>query len=340
MARLTRISDRFLASLCPNFTSFSPRSLQITRKTIRKFLSNRSRSLLSISSTKILDCGSSMSGGSGGLGGGRAPDYHCRPVQQQQQPVLQPLKRHLPFSSARPPFVSPDDYHQFSSGGDSHVTDAGNDSLVVRTPMKRKSETEDYEIGSNEWTASPGYAEVVNSPIRTPVSGKGGRIYNRPKGSKHTKSGPQTPVANAEDGILDLNKAADTLEVQKRRIYDITNVLEGIGLIEKKLKNRIRWKGLDVSRPGEVDDDVAILQVHTSKFVAFVFQDMHISYGTCGTTMDGADLAMFVDDEEDDELMGFVGRDKTTTTVGDEEAADGGMVKDGSADATVDMREQ
>ncbi|MBA0821664.1 hypothetical protein Goarm_018507 [Gossypium armourianum] len=67
-------------------------------------------------------------------------------------------------------------------------------------------------------------------------------------------------IKQAEDGILDLNKAADTLEVQKRRIYDITNVLEGIGLIEKKLKNRIQWKGLDVSRPGEVDDNVATLQ--------------------------------------------------------------------------------
>jgi len=30
---------------------------------------------------------------------------------------------------------------------------------------------------------------------------------------------------------------------QKRRIYDITNVLEGIGLIEKKNKNCIQWKG-------------------------------------------------------------------------------------------------
>ncbi|CAF1620518.1 unnamed protein product, partial [Rotaria magnacalcarata] len=30
---------------------------------------------------------------------------------------------------------------------------------------------------------------------------------------------------------------------QKRRIYDITNVLEGIGLIEKQSKNTIRWKG-------------------------------------------------------------------------------------------------
>lgn len=38
-------------------------------------------------------------------------------------------------------------------------------------------------------------------------------------------------------------QAADSLAVrQKRRIYDITNVLEGIGLIEKKSKNSIQWK--------------------------------------------------------------------------------------------------
>jgi hypothetical protein len=44
-----------------------------------------------------------------------------------------------------------------------------------------------------------------------------------------------------QGGIVDLNKAADELGVQKRRLYDITNVLEGIGLIEKKSKNHIRW---------------------------------------------------------------------------------------------------
>ena len=38
-------------------------------------------------------------------------------------------------------------------------------------------------------------------------------------------------------------QAAERLNVQKRRIYDITNVLEGIGLIEKKAKNQIEWKG-------------------------------------------------------------------------------------------------
>jgi hypothetical protein len=38
------------------------------------------------------------------------------------------------------------------------------------------------------------------------------------------------------------SRQATKLGVQKRRIYDITNVLEGIGLIEKKSKNNIQWK--------------------------------------------------------------------------------------------------
>uniref|UniRef100_T1JR19 E2F/DP family winged-helix DNA-binding domain-containing protein n=1 Tax=Tetranychus urticae TaxID=32264 RepID=T1JR19_TETUR len=51
-------------------------------------------------------------------------------------------------------------------------------------------------------------------------------------------------LQDAKDGLLDLKMAADILAVrQKRRIYDITNVLEGIGLIEKKSKNSIQWLG-------------------------------------------------------------------------------------------------
>ena len=43
--------------------------------------------------------------------------------------------------------------------------------------------------------------------------------------------------------LIFILQAADQLAVrQKRRIYDITNVLEGIGLIEKKSKNSIQWK--------------------------------------------------------------------------------------------------
>lgn len=42
---------------------------------------------------------------------------------------------------------------------------------------------------------------------------------------------------------MSVEQAADSLAVkQKRRIYDITNVLEGVGLIEKKNKNIIQWR--------------------------------------------------------------------------------------------------
>ncbi|TYZ62026.1 hypothetical protein PybrP1_011528 [[Pythium] brassicae (nom. inval.)] len=50
-------------------------------------------------------------------------------------------------------------------------------------------------------------------------------------------------IQSSPTGDLDLNSAAISLGVQKRRIYDITNVLEGIGLIEKTSKNNIHWKG-------------------------------------------------------------------------------------------------
>ncbi|RVW20823.1 Transcription factor E2FA [Vitis vinifera] len=159
------------------------------------------------------------------------------------------MKRHLPFTSTKPPFVPPDDYHRFSSADAHGVANHEPEGIVVKSPqLKRKSAMDDNEVGSSEWTASPGYADAGNSPFRTPVSGKGGRIYSKSKVSKGNVCGPQTPVSNAgspstltpagncrydsslEDGILDLNKAAETLE------------------------------GLDVSRPGEVDDDVTILQ--------------------------------------------------------------------------------
>jgi E2F/DP family winged-helix DNA-binding domain len=43
-------------------------------------------------------------------------------------------------------------------------------------------------------------------------------------------------LENSPDGVIDLNNASVQLNVQKRRIYDITNVLEGIGILEKVRK--------------------------------------------------------------------------------------------------------
>ncbi|NXJ83898.1 E2F6 factor, partial [Trogon melanurus] len=50
-------------------------------------------------------------------------------------------------------------------------------------------------------------------------------------------------VKTAPDGVLDLNEVATTLGVRKRRVYDITNVLDGIHLIQKRSKNLIQWVG-------------------------------------------------------------------------------------------------
>jgi len=50
-------------------------------------------------------------------------------------------------------------------------------------------------------------------------------------------------IKSKENFVLDINEATRELMVQKRRIYDITNVLEGIGYIEKIHKNKMRWIG-------------------------------------------------------------------------------------------------
>ncbi|XP_029958552.1 transcription factor E2F3-like isoform X2 [Salarias fasciatus] len=102
--------------------------------------------------------------------------------------------------------------------------------------------------------------QYQTEPARTP-RGRGGAATNgtRLKTPKTPKSPPEKTrydtslglltkkfvdlLAQSSDGVLDLNLAAETLQVQKRRLYDITNVLEGIHLIKKKSKNNIQWMG-------------------------------------------------------------------------------------------------
>ncbi|XP_051217042.1 transcription factor E2FA [Lolium perenne] len=161
--------------------------------------------------------------------------------------------------------------------------------LVIRTPLKRKATCEENKAAESSdcMIVTPG---VTGNPLLTPVSGK--TVKTSKSKAKNNKAVPQAPIPNAgsplnpstpagtcrydsslglltkkfinllktaEGGVLDLNNAAETLEVQKRRIYDITNVLEGIGLIEKTLKNRIRWKGLNDSGV-ELDNGLLALQ--------------------------------------------------------------------------------
>ncbi|KAL3828607.1 hypothetical protein ACJIZ3_017409 [Penstemon smallii] len=211
------------------------------------------------------------------------------------QPQQHTSRKQLTFTSMKPPFGGGGgggggDYHHFAARQPNRELD---EAIVVKMPppLKRKSGMAESEVEIAEQNAGPGNAIVTKGPLRAPVSGKGVKSQKVPRTRKANKAGSQTPMENigspggnligpcrydsslglltkkfinlikhSEDGILDLNKAADTLEVQKRRIYDITNVLEGIGLIEKKLKNRIQWKGVDVSGPGDVDESLPNLQ--------------------------------------------------------------------------------
>ncbi|KAJ4907024.1 Transcription factor E2FA [Raphanus sativus] len=213
------------------------------------------------------------------------------PPSSSSNPVVPPIRRHLAFASTKPPF-HPSDYRRFAP---SYLTNNGEeDAVVLRSPSRKRKSMMDVvttttSCNSNGFTSS-GSTSIHN----TPLSAKRGRVNTTKSKTKETHSLPQTPISNsvvgspatltpsgscrydsslglltrkfvdlikqAEDGMVDLNKAAETLEVQKRRIYDITNVLEGIDLIEKPFKNRILWKGVDASRPGDVDAEVSVLQ--------------------------------------------------------------------------------
>lgn len=50
-------------------------------------------------------------------------------------------------------------------------------------------------------------------------------------------------LQSSSDRVVDLNAVAKALSVPKRRLYDVSNVLEGIALARKTSKNHIEWLG-------------------------------------------------------------------------------------------------
>ncbi|XP_068603680.1 transcription factor E2F3 [Brachionichthys hirsutus] len=60
-------------------------------------------------------------------------------------------------------------------------------------------------------------------------------------------------VNRSADGVMELNDIASALQVRKRRVYDVTNVLEGIHLLVKPSKNHIKWLGSNWSEKNAQD---------------------------------------------------------------------------------------
>ncbi|XP_026156548.1 transcription factor E2F2 isoform X2 [Mastacembelus armatus] len=118
-----------------------------------------------------------------------------------------------------------------------------------RLPAKRKLDLED-PLYLPEFRTPKGKGSLtarIPSP-RTPKSPGERTRYDTSLGLLTKKF--VGLIAKSPDGVLDLNWATEVLEVQKRRIYDITNVLEGVQLIRKKSKNNIQWLVGDVFEGG------------------------------------------------------------------------------------------
>nr|XP_046269489.1 transcription factor E2F2 isoform X2 [Scatophagus argus] len=118
-----------------------------------------------------------------------------------------------------------------------------------RLPAKRKLDLED-PLYLPEFRTPKGKCSIaarLPSP-RTPKSPGERTRYDTSLGLLTKKF--VGLIAESPDGVLDLNWATEVLEVQKRRIYDITNVLEGVQLIRKKSKNNIQWLVGDVFEGG------------------------------------------------------------------------------------------
>ncbi|KAL4650165.1 hypothetical protein ACB092_01G067000 [Castanea dentata] len=216
------------------------------------------------------------------------------PNPPNQQPGLQfHTHNHNPYAAAAAAAaafqgVQPFSFfasNPFPSYSHAAASSVAHSATFAELALRQMNELDECEAQTSGQAAIPGQTGLANDLPLKPESRTGGKHQTQSKAPKHTKSGTQkTDIANcrydsslglltkkfisliqeAKDGTLDLNHTADILQVQKRRIYDITNVLEGIGLIEKTSKNHIRWKGYGDVGQQELADQVAALKAENA----------------------------------------------------------------------------
>lgn len=154
-----------------------------------------------------------------------------------------------------------------NAGSGAHSVSHGSAAYVVtqtpKTEARRKLNMDTASAAGGSSSSSSLMGTVDPEGFKTPIKGGPKRRmgdFSSPSPKKITARSPlektryETSLGlltkkfvslfhSAGSGTVDLNKASESLKVQKRRIYDITNVLEGIGLVEKTSKNMVNWCG-------------------------------------------------------------------------------------------------
>lgn len=85
-------------------------------------------------------------------------------------------------------------------------------------------------------------------------------------------------LKSSPNGLLDINQASEELKISKRRIYDITNVLEGVLLLKKKSKRWVQWVG---PKPVFMDERLGCLAAAENKLddtIKYTKQQIHDLY--------------------------------------------------------------
>ena len=167
------------------------------------------------------------------------------PVCPTPQP---PLSLHHTHNTTPPPH--PQHYTYHTTPVKMRTKSQTANSLQTPSPLKRKNPPA-LPKSSKKGGKDTGVVNLSTITSSETVGGRAsanGSTEKGKRGSRYDSSlGLLTKkfvalLTSSQNSVLDLNFAAESLGVQKRRIYDITNVLEGIELIEKRSKNHIAWR--------------------------------------------------------------------------------------------------
>mmetsp|Transcript_49133 Transcript_49133/g.55681 ORF Transcript_49133/g.55681 Transcript_49133/m.55681 type:complete len:485 (+) Transcript_49133:221-1675(+) len=129
-----------------------------------------------------------------------------------------------------------------------------NSQIVDPSPLVMRNTNELGSSGSAQRQKSLARMNAMTSMVtptpkklRIDANGNSSSAYSRKKKSlgvlaenflNHYKDKPRGSVIVVDDAAVDLG-------VERRRIYDVVNILESVSLVEKKQKNTYSWMGMD-----------------------------------------------------------------------------------------------